>query len=406
MSWLTFNCNKDFIYILIYWILEISFRIVFNLKEDYFQIGNNEVENEYMLVIFSNIGDLFSGFLVIYTHYSIKSINEKEKKEVKEEDNKIALIYEQPNPGTKKNFTRNLIIIAVLEFISRSNYWLAYAITGAKGTEISHILQKDMTYSLDILMRYIFSIFLLKIKIYRHHKFSLITIFIGILILISSDVILVIFILNRDSVALCFYYSLICLLKGLTLPYEHILIKQLFSENFIFPAKIQFIRGSIEMVLLIVITIILFFSFNINLNTFHFDFAKILAIIGYILTNFLKEFILLKIIYLFSVQSVSLLSISKTLGNIIYFFILVIKTVDNKDEDDFLFFTFEILGLIIILFAVLIYDENIVIHKWDLDKNVKSNIIKRMEIEMKNDDLSEEDNIIQNHTFINKIEEP
>ena len=126
-------------------------------------------------------------------------------------------------------------MIAVLEYISRSNYWLAYAITGAKNDEISHILQKDMTYSLDIIIRYIFSIFLLKLKTYKHHKFSLIIIFIGILILIICDIILVKFIYIKD-ITLCFYYSGICLLTSFTLPYEHTLIKQLFSENFILPA--------------------------------------------------------------------------------------------------------------------------------------------------------------------------
>ena len=149
------------------------------------------------------------------------------------------------------------------------------------------------------------------------------------------------------------------------------------------------------MIIVIVITIILFFSFNINLYSFHFDTEIIIAMIGYTLTNFIKEFILLKIIYFFSAQSVSILTISKTIGNTISYIILVIKNVKDKDEDDILFFTFEILGILIILFAILIYDEIIIIHKWNLERNVKVVIIKRMEIEMKNNSLGSV-NLIEN----------
>ena len=44
----------------------------------------------------------------------------------------------------------------------------------------------------------------------------------------------------------------------------------------------------------------------------------------------------------------------------------------------------EIIGILIILFACLIYDEIIIINKWGLNTNVKKGIINRGELEMKN----------------------
>ena len=44
----------------------------------------------------------------------------------------------------------------------------------------------------------------------------------------------------------------------------------------------------------------------------------------------------------------------------------------------------EFLGVIIILLSSLIYDEIIIINKWGLNNNVKTNITARSESEMKN----------------------
>ena len=66
MSLLTWNFDKNFIYVIIYWALEIILRIFLNSKEEYFKMSKNIVHNEYMFVIFLNIADLLSGFFVLY----------------------------------------------------------------------------------------------------------------------------------------------------------------------------------------------------------------------------------------------------------------------------------------------------------------------------------------------------
>ena len=86
MAILTFKKNKNFIYAIIYWILEIIFRLVSNLKKDFFKMSSDSVQNEYMFVILLNLADLLSIFLVLYIKHSSKREIEKiiEKKEEKE----------------------------------------------------------------------------------------------------------------------------------------------------------------------------------------------------------------------------------------------------------------------------------------------------------------------------------
>ena len=47
-----------------------------NMQKKYFYIVDDKVQNEYILAIYSSIGDLLSGFLVLYIHYSSKSQKE------------------------------------------------------------------------------------------------------------------------------------------------------------------------------------------------------------------------------------------------------------------------------------------------------------------------------------------
>ena len=136
------------------------------------------------------------------------------------------------------------------------------------------------------------------------------------------------------------------------------------------------------MILIILITPILFFSFDLE-NKFNFEPENIITAILYTLAEFVKAYFLLKIIYHFSSQSVPFLTLSESLGGTITEIIRIFKD-ENKDADDFILITLEILGIFIILFSSLVYDEVIIINKWKLNENVKIGIINRGELEMKN----------------------
>ena len=223
-------------------------------------------------------------------------------------------------------------------------------------------------------MRYIFSIFILKIKVNKLHKVSLATIGIGFLFLLVADIIDFSYKNKNLDLLITLSFSLICLIRSFASPYEHTLIQKLFKEIFILPEKIQFIKGILVSIMVIVLTIILYFSFSLDLNP-NFSVETTLSMIAYILISCVKEFILLKIIDKISAQSVSFLTISKSIGNYIYGIIQLIK--EEKGGIEIAYFIIEIFGILIILIAVLVYDEAIIINKWSLNYYTKKKIMER-----------------------------
>jgi len=130
--------------------------------DEYYNIVINDAINEYIYVILLNISDLLAGFLVLYSHCSSKS---KKVKENKESNDKINYIYEEEQLVPLKKSILIIILINILEYLSQSRYWIAYSIIHAEKEELSQNLQRDITYTVDILMRYVFSIFILKINL-------------------------------------------------------------------------------------------------------------------------------------------------------------------------------------------------------------------------------------------------
>ena len=402
MGFIKLNFNKNFKYIVIYWILEIALNLTRNLKREYFiLIKEDNVQNEYMSVIISNISDLLSGFLYLYIRIASKSPKKKEEKKEKEEEND--LIYKEMSPAPRNNnliIVMKGIIISILEYLSRSFYWISYAIISLKSKEISHLLQKDLLISTDIFVRYIFSIFVLKSVIYKHGKFSLILMGIGFIILLTADFLLIFCATSNLNINKTLSFTGILLFRSVIIPYEHTLIKQLFLNNYIIPELMQFIRGLFELVIILIITPILYYSFNLD-SKFNFDKLTVIFMIINILVGFIKAYILLKVIYNYSIQSVSFLLISQSLPYSIYGIIYVFKYVEEKNADDFILISFEILGILIILFATLVYDEIIIINKWNLNKNVKLFIMKRGEDE--NEDMDNLDDMYLMPTIKNNL---
>ena len=422
MAFITLNFDKNFIYVIIYWILEIAFRMVLRFKKEYFiMFGKdeqkdkydikNEVKNEYMFVILLNIADLLSIFLVIYIKYSSKGEREKLKlkseDKIKEENDDIepktskkTLIYEKTITTLSKTFYKKLIIIVILDYISRSSYWISYAITQVDPEKVSHTFQKNITLTFDIFIRYAFSYYMLKVVIYKHRIFSIIMIVIGFALLIINDVLIM-----KDNIKYdlpkSFLFSAITLISSITFPLENTLMKQIFSKDYIYPANMQFDKGLFEFILIVVVTPILFFSFNLQSDfNFNISLEVALTMILYTISSFVKAFILLKIIYHYSSQSVSFLTISQSLGGSIIRF--ATNTIENWK---YFSCVFEIIGVILILIASLIYDEIIIINRWGLNENVNLGIINRGALEMEEINKIEENPFTNAQTFLHNCDD-
>ncbi len=99
MSLLSCVCFKSYIFILIYWIIEISVSLIKNIKEDSFQLKNIDYENQFIDIISLNIADLLAGFLVLYSYCQFKN-----KTKNKIHQSKFQLIYNSPLNKNKKRF--------------------------------------------------------------------------------------------------------------------------------------------------------------------------------------------------------------------------------------------------------------------------------------------------------------
>ena len=393
MSIITFNWDKHFLYAIIYWVLEICVRLAMYLKwEDWFKMSDSDVQNEYIYVVLLTISDLFAAFLVLYIKCSFK----KEQNKFKKADTDVELIYDSSanEINKSKNLIIRMVIVSASTYFSRSLYWISYGITGAKNNISSNQLQKDVVNTLDIIIRYIFSIFILHIIIHRHRVVSMFGIFVGFLFLIPADIILLIN-QNNGNMRISVGYVAILALRGLSIPFEDTYIKKLYIENYILPEKFMFFRGILVSMIIAVLTPILYFSFGIHWDI-HFKTSNIICIIIYTLTSFVKAYFLLKIIFYFSSQSVSFLVISESVSGSI---LQIIKFFNDKiDFIQVLLLFLEIIGIIIIAFSTLLYDEIIIIKKWGLDLNVRKVIISRgkedvektIELEINRDSTFEE----------------
>ena len=402
MSLITWNFDKNFIFVIIYWVLEIILRIGIYMKPDVYKMAKDYVHNEYIIVMLNIISDLFAGFLVLYIKCASKSkkINNKALKTQSQSE----LIYTKLDK-LKKNFYKKLIIIVVLDYISRSRAWISYAITKAISEEIFHSFKNNIKITLDIIMRYIFSIFILKIIVYKHRIFSMITIGIGFALLIINDILLMFYGSDKYDIGKTLIFTGISSIIGLTYPLEDTFVKQIFLEDYLNPAKFQFYRGIAESILIAVITPILFFSFQIKLDLGYYNLNIVIpTIIIRLLANFFKSYITLKIIYHYSSQSVSFLLISQSFGGSITRLIeIFIKGIG--EEWKIIFILLEIISILIILFASLVYDEIIIINKWRFNENVKLGIINRGEIEMEVMNIFSDSKLDDNQLVDNDINE-
>ena len=381
MSFLSFNWDKRFIYAIVYWILEIFIRLAMYLHWESYKMSSSDVQNEYIYVVLLNISDLLAVFLVLYIKWAFRKKNQTNISKIDKANSGIKFRYQDLESIKKNYFIKRIILISTLDYLSRSLYWISYAITGANNDIVLHTLQKDIVNSLDILMGYAFSILILKIVIHRHRVLSIILIIFGFAILLPVDFI---YLKTNDNVfdmLTTLKYAGILAFRAVFGPLEDTYIKKLYSENHILPEYLMLARGCFEFIIIAIITPTLYFSFGVKWDIYFRD-ENIIILIIYTLASFVKSYFLLKIIYHFSSQSVSFLVISESVTGSINEIINFVKDED-KEILDIILLILEMIGIIIIAFATLIYDEVIIIKKWNLDKNVKPGIIKRGEADAK-----------------------
>ena len=384
----SFNFNINLIYIIIYWILEIFLRITMAYEPEYYTISNNPKDNEFMFIIFPVISKLFSGFIILYVYCVFR------KNSSSAIINKNELIYENPiDNKINKYFFLKILFITCLELLSNCSYFIFFLIIDAEKEEVSHKSTKDVITLLDILIRYIFSICILKVRVFKHHMWSIYAMIFGFLLIVPFDICDIYYEEKMHKVYSTSYVIVIFFLlafKSVIYPLEDTYIKKFFNTYYILPENFLFYISICETIILTIFGLIFYIS-----NTLKFDLilspAVIITSIIYILTTAVREYILIKIIYLFSSQSVSFLIISQ---NISVSLIDIINFIKEKDKSNiqphvYISFPFEIIALVIIIIATSVYDEIIIINRCGLNLNVKRGIIERAQLDIESTSVDE-----------------
>ena len=390
MAFITFNYNKNLIYAIIFWGLEIVFRGCVYFKYNNFRIATNCAINEYIYAILLNISDLFAGFLALYIHVSSKKkkILNRNQSDLDSNISKITtsidFISVKDKYFTQKSFIVKMIFLICLNyFVSLTGFIFFAIVKKARDENIYQKARADIVTHVDIITRYIFSYVLLETKIFKHHKFSIIIILIAFVILVPTDAISMHF-YRKEPISELYTYMYIgfFLVSGTLYPLGDTFVKKVFTEDYIIPEFYMFIRGIGELILILIITPILYFTFNggnkIEFNPNVGDITWV--VILYTISSFIKEYLIMKVIYYFSSQSVSFLIISESITASICEIILYFNSEGKAIKS--VFFVIQIIVIFITTFGTLVFDEIIVIKKWDLDLNVAAEISLRARSEI------------------------
>ena len=377
-----------FIYVWLLDLLNILAKSYFDAK--YFEIIYMNTIIELFYLICFNVGDLLSGFLVLYTYKSSQSERDKTIVELSRnpsnQSSHFELIYN--DLSIKENKYYLILLISILEFIGRSADFLYYFILGyekIRDGEITWLI------SVDILSRIIFSHFLLNQNLYRHHKLS---IYITIIGLCSMSVNA--FIAINGTEITNWPYFLFIATKFIIFALEDVINKILLIYKFLLPQTLMFWRGIFNFFMLFILVLIFFitksskYQFNFDTKGYNLIIQISLAII-IIPILFLKSFLVMKIIYIFTPQHVAFL-------NVVFFMLRLLKCrIFSKDK--IFFIITDVFILIMIIFSTLMFNEMIIINACGLEENTKAGFLIREKKELINTHSSQ---FIDNEEELNK----
>ena len=378
-----FSCiiYNEYFYFIGYWLGEIirSLLEIFLGNSRGYQINKefNIIEEELLKLFFLNIADLLTGFLVLYTKKKMRSSNPEKNLKQKNRNKTIETPLLYRDLPRFKHRIYLIVLISILDLIASSVYFFA-----ALFSKISlKPRQLDWMLSIDIIARIIFSIFILKINVRRHHKLGIILCIFGFVFMSISDIISIIKATSNKYDIIIF--MLIIFPNSILFPLVDVLNKIALTNDFLLPHSLMFYRGVLQSLFFIIIIPILKCKKKIDrhiLQPFE-HYIQIIYSVLFIIISCIRNFCLLKVIYIFNAHYVSfLLAIIIFENNFRPFFEK--ENIYKFDKINIIYFAIDIVALIIISFGTLIFNEMIIINACGLNEKTKANLL----IEEKDDD--------------------
>ena len=262
MGFISFDFRKEYLYFVLFWVLDFI-NSIFGLIE------YGRYKAEYMLINFLciNIGELFSGFLILYTKLKMNYLRENEiAPRTSNSLNKIEpeLIYN--DLSLKDNIFLLIFLASILDFLGRNYNSLFILFFGPFLLKPYHI---RWIISVDILARIIFSRVILKYQLYKHHKVSIIICSIGFLIMAIITLQSIITV-NKGyfNVFKYWIYLLLTFISKFLFSLGDTLSKILLTKKFILPHYLMFYKSLTCFIFYFIFILILFLTSKTNFSNF------------------------------------------------------------------------------------------------------------------------------------------
>ena len=378
---------RGYYYIIVYWFTEI-FRSICEIflneseKSNLFENNNKKefaFEEELLKIIYLNISDLLIGFLVLYTEINMKLIVKRKETKKPKKTNTLesSLIYNDIS-YEKKHKLGLLLLMSIVDIIASSLYLLTTLI------DIKRVKQRQLDWllSFDIISRIFFSILFLKINVREHHKLSIVLCIIGCILMSVSDIMSII--KEEYSIMDIIIFMSIIFPKSILFPLADVLNKILLTSDFFLPHSLIFSRGIIQFGILLIIIPILYLNGIIDLDYFIYmnDIkTKIIFSILFVFISCVRNFCLMNVIYIFNSHYVSYLYTIIIIDNTIRQFILDDKIYNFHETKGIIIFVIDIIGLLLISFGTMIFNEMIIINCCNLNEKTKIGLLNKEKIE-------------------------
>ena len=374
MAFLSLMCEKSSFYFLAFLIIGT----LALLQKHYSKKQEGLEKAQQFMILFSYcLSDLLSGILVIITKKLMKSTSEEIKENKTGSSRKI---YNNKNDTNKKRKKYLLLFgICLIDFLGRATALIYYLFGNIDTYEEE---KNTWLFPIDVISRIIFSKIILKTKIYKHHYISLILIIIGFIPMFFIGI------LNLNKWILIIFY----VLRRLAFCIGDILTKRLFEKELILPQNLMLYKGIFALI------IHCFIFFPIIFLTHLIPFAKGSKFfiddnwteknmkILLILLLFIRNIVILQIIFIFSPIHIGFLDIIIKYLNYIVFVIFVGWNDGNYKKN--ILPGPEIISLIIylvlyifIIFGTLVFTETIIINKCGLNEQTMPGLLEKLELD-------------------------
>jgi len=231
----------------------------------------------------------------------------------------------------------------------------------------------------------------LKIKIYKHQRFSLITISIILLLIMIIDIID-----DYKNLPINIKYFLLSAFSNIARSFLDTIEKYLFDFNFLRPCSILLYEGLTGTVLIPMLLLIDndsyqdFKEIKVEKN----NIFLIFLFIGFVIINAFKN--LYRVLTIQYYSSMTRALAESILDPFVLFYYLFLPEMDNKEKkegnlNDFIYFFLIIFFLVIIAFCSLVYNDFIILYCFGMEKNTYIEIKKRSYSNLNNAILDEND---------------